>query len=75
MANDSNDGTNSNENVLNTPIKKAGRPPKPDFFHYTRVAFAPDVWHAMKYKKLMGDETFTDQINKAMRQYLGLKPL
>jgi hypothetical protein len=53
--------------------KKAGRPQRNDIHHYTRVGFAADVWQAMKYKKLMGDESFTDQINNAMRLYLGIK--
>jgi hypothetical protein len=56
-------------------LKKAGRPQKGANYHYTRIAIESEVWHAMKYKKLMGDESFTDQINNAMRPYLGLKKL
>ena len=55
------------------PRKKTGRPPKGGSYHYSRVALEPDVWQAMKYKKLMGDESYTDQINNAMRLYLDLK--
>ncbi|NLW32963.1 MAG: hypothetical protein GXY77_16090 [Fibrobacter sp.] len=40
---------------------------------YTRIGFDPDVWQAMKVKKLMNDENFTNQINNALRMYLGLK--
>lgn len=50
-----------------------GRPNKGLNRNYTRVGFDNDVWQAMKYKKLMGDESFTDQINNALRLYLGIK--
>lgn len=50
-----------------------GKPNKGLNRNYTRVGFDHDVWQAMKYKKLMGDESFTDQINNALRLYLGIK--
>lgn len=50
-----------------------GRPNKGLDRNYTRVGFDNDVWQAMKYKKLMGDESFTDQVNNALRLYLGIK--
>ena len=39
-------------------------------YHYTRIAIETEVWHAMKYKKLFGNESFTEQINNGMRLYL-----
>ena len=59
-----------------TPGNRArgvGRPPKGPGHHYTRLALQSDVWQAMKYRKLMGDESFTDQLDRALRQYLGVK--
>jgi hypothetical protein len=55
------------------PSKSPGRPQTVVNRTYTRVGFDPDVWYAMKYKKLMGEETFTDQVNNALRLYLDLK--
>ena len=59
-----------------TPGNRArgvGRPPKGSGFHYTRLALESGVWQAMKYRKLMGDEAFTTQINNALKTYLGVK--
>ncbi|NLE00512.1 MAG: hypothetical protein GX640_11620 [Fibrobacter sp.] len=53
--------------------KSPGRPTTVAGRTYTRVGFDPDVWYAMKYKKLMGDESFTDQVNNALRLYLDIK--
>jgi uncharacterized protein (DUF4415 family) len=53
--------------------KKAGRPPKGPNYHYTRIAIEADVWLKMGYTKVETGENFTDQINNALRQYLGLK--
>jgi uncharacterized protein (DUF4415 family) len=53
--------------------KKAGRPQKGPNYHYTRIAIEADVWLKMGYTKVETGENFTDQINNALRQYLGLK--
>jgi uncharacterized protein (DUF4415 family) len=53
--------------------KKAGRPSKGPNYHYTRIAIEADVWLKMGYTKVETGENFTDQINHALRQYLGLK--
>lgn len=55
------------------PEKQEKAPKGEDDKKYTRVGFDPDVWQAMKVKKLMNDENFTDQINNALRVYLSLK--
>ena len=39
---------------------------------YTRIGFDPDVMKQMKYKKMMTDMSFTDQVNAALRVYLGM---
>ena len=39
-------------------------------YHYSRIAIETEVWHAMKYKKLFENESFTQQINNGMRLYL-----
>lgn len=58
------------------PIKPTATPTKTtksvDNKRYSRVGFDPDVWQAMKVKKLMNDETFTDQLNNALRLYFNL---
>jgi hypothetical protein len=58
------------------PIKPPTTPTKAtkgvDNKRYSRVGFDPDVWQAMKVKKLMNDESFTDQVNNALRLYLNL---
>ena len=52
---------------------RVGRPSKGSGFHYTRLALESGVWQAMKYRKLMGDEAFTTQINNALKTYLWVK--
>jgi len=44
-----------------------------DRFHYSRIAIETEVWEAMKYRKLIKNESYTDQINNGMRMYLGSK--
>lgn len=44
-----------------------------DRFHYSRIAVENEVWEAMKYRKLIKNESYTDQINNGMRMYLGSK--
>ncbi len=54
------------------PIR--GRPPKniPAGRHYTRIGFDPDVWYAMRNYKVQSNESFQDQVNMALRAYLGI---
>jgi hypothetical protein len=58
------------------PVKPTATPTKAtknvDNKRYSRIGFDPDVWQAMKVKKLMNDENFTDQVNNALRLYLNL---
>ena len=44
-----------------------------DRFHYSRIAIETEVWEAMKYRKLIKNESYTDQINNGMRMYLSSK--
>lgn len=52
--------------------KPVGRPSKGPNYHYSRVAIEKDVWLKMGYTKVETGENFTEQINNALRQYLGL---
>jgi len=58
-------------------IAKTEEPPTKygDRFHYSRIAIETEVWEAMKYRKLIKNESYTDQINNGMRMYLGGKKL
>jgi len=74
------------EQIPTSNLKPSSSPAKPsetavkavksikstDNKRYSRVGFDPDVWQAMKVKKLMNDESFTDQVNNALRLYLNL---
>lgn len=69
----------SNLKPLELPNKAPIAPAVPDKAiknidnkRYSSVGFDPDVWQAMKVKKLMNDESFTDQVNNALRLYLDL---
>ncbi|MFP4416195.1 MAG: hypothetical protein ACOC41_06280 [Chitinivibrionales bacterium] len=52
-----------------------GRPPKniPAGRHYTRIGFDPDVWYAMRNFKAQSNQSFQDQVNGALRAYLGIQ--
>ena len=68
------DGSNKAASQNSSVAKGAGQKEDPIIngsrYHYTRIAIETEVWQAMKFKKVYGDESYTDQINNGMREYL-----